>query len=144
MIEAVGDIWDLSKGNSLAIPTNGLTNFRGQAIMGRGIAKEAKDRYPDIAIDLGVNLLIAGNRVFDLGQYEDWHIYSFPTKHNWRDKSSIDLIKESCIQIVRYSTGNERIFIGRPGCGNGGLLWEDVKPAIEPLLDDRFIIVNKE
>ena len=35
------------------------------------------------------------------------------------------------------------IAIPRPGCSNGGLNWEiDVKPIIEPLLDDRFIIYS--
>lgn len=38
----------------------------------------------------------------------------------------------------------EAILIPKPGCGNGGLKWEDVKKQIEPLLDDRFIIIDYE
>lgn len=144
MLEAIGDLWELARGNSLAITTNGLTNLKGLAIMGRGIAKDAADRFPDIKRELGVNLLIGGNKVYDLGQREEWHLYSFPTKNSWREDSSLDLIKNSCIQIMEYVEPDEKVFIGRPGCGYGGLLWSDVKPIIEVLLDDRFCIVSKE
>ncbi len=37
----------------------------------------------------------------------------------------------------------DKVYLVRPGCGNGQLKWEDVKPLIAPILDDRFIVVER-
>ena len=37
----------------------------------------------------------------------------------------------------------DKVYMARPGCGNGQLKWEDVKPLIAPILDDRFIVVER-
>ena len=39
---------------------------------------------------------------------------------------------------------NLRIALPRPGCGNGGLIWDDIKGYIEYMLpEDRFIVVER-
>lgn len=61
MREAFGDLWDFHAApNAVAcITTNGYVNGRGECVMGRGVARQAKARFPGIAKQLGT--LIKGN-----------------------------------------------------------------------------------
>ena len=75
MREMQGDLFAFSP---IVIPTNGCVNRWGQCVMGRGCAKEARDRFPGLARNLGAYIRRYGNRVFDLGTWEGTHILSFP------------------------------------------------------------------
>ena len=35
------------------------------------------------------------------------------------------------------------VLLPKPGCANGGLNWEQVKPLLEQYLDDRFTIIDR-
>lgn len=39
--------------------------------------------------------------------------------------------------------GYSEVVLPRPGAGNGGLEWKDVRPILEEILDDRFTILSK-
>ena len=54
MKEVKGDIWK-SDCDIIAITTNGVVKKNGELVMGRGIASQAKQRYPDIPKILGAN-----------------------------------------------------------------------------------------
>lgn len=71
-------------------------------------------------------------------------IFSFPTIDNLVDGAKLDLIKQSAQEMKKFADRFQlrNIVLGRPGVGVGGLSWADVKPVIEPILDDRFIIVS--
>lgn len=144
MVEMFGDAWELSKGNVLCITTNGFVKKNGECVMGRGIASQAKERFPKLPAFLGDNLLRLGNHVYWLGKWGKWFLISFPTKHNWWEKSDPELIKIS-VQELKDITGTDdcklKIFLPRPGCSNGGLDWKDVKPLVEQL-NDQYIIVD--
>ena len=48
MKEIVGDMWsEHAQGAVVAITTNGAVNKVGEAIMLRGCARQARNRYPD-------------------------------------------------------------------------------------------------
>ncbi len=92
-----------------------------------------------------------GNRVYDMGFRKDnvtgeWiRIITFPTKHHWRDKSDLELIKTSAEQLIDICEGRgiATCYLTQPGCANGGLDWDSqVKPLIERILDDRFVIAD--
>jgi O-acetyl-ADP-ribose deacetylase (regulator of RNase III) len=85
---------------------------------------------------------MSGNQVHWLNE----KIVSFPVKHQWFDeKADIFLIRRSAKQLVDLAnmTNWQTIAMPRPGCGNGGLDWEDVKPVIESILDDRFVVIQR-
>lgn len=168
MIELAGDLFS-SKGGAICLTTNGDVRVNGAAVMGRGVALQAKKRWPGIERTLGWYLMDRGNRVHHLTMYrtddlagsiwlpdgtEDlsrwycvpWHIVSLPVKHHWRDKADPALIERSLLQLKelsRYIAGT--ILLPRPGCGNGGLSWREVQPFVAQILDsDRFVVVEIE
>jgi len=148
MIEIVGDIWE-QKCDWLCITTNGIIAKNGKAVMGKGIALQAKQLYPDIDKILAQKIKERGNIVSSLW----WdcenkrHIISFPTKEHWRNKSSLVLISNSAKQLKEYFDNMNMkpiIMLPKPGCSCGQLDWKDVKDSLSSILiDDRFLIVDK-
>lgn len=148
MRETAGSLWDYQwEDTALVIPTNGRTYRRGQAeraIMGAGVAKDARDRFPGLDIRLAKMLTSSlGNRCFVFypgGQ----PLVTFPTKHAPSDPSDIDLIQRSAVQLAEMTNqlGWATVVLPRVGCGLGRLDWErDVRPVLAPILDNRFIVV---
>jgi hypothetical protein len=142
MKQVTGDIWNFwESGEWVAITTNGQTrDSDGTAVMGRGVAKQAADRFPGLPKQLAYKLNNFGNHVFIFLKYR---IVTFPTKNDWRNPSDIGLIRQSCQELKKVTAG--RIYLPRPGCSNGQLSWEQVRPVLEDeLKDDWFIVVNFE
>ena len=136
--------------DAILITTNGFVKKNGQAVMGRGVAYYATVLWPDIQIQLGVLIKENGNQVMylDNKRFPNGHncsVYSFPVKKNWWEKADLELIENSVEQIknIANMVGLKKIWTVRPGCGNGKLDWNDVKPILLKWWDDRFIIVNK-
>jgi hypothetical protein len=71
-------------------------------------------------------------------------VWTLPTKNDWRDAADLALIEASIKLLVEAvdAMGYKKIALTRPGCGNGGLSWEQVKPVLEKYLDDRFYVVR--
>jgi len=149
MKEKIGNIWEEDL-DVVCVTTNGIVTKNG-LVMGKGIALEASQRFPGIEVVFGKHVMKFGNTPCLYRNYpliKEMHIISIPTKHHWRSMSDIVLIEDSIkmlIGIVNTNPNFRRIGMTKPGCGNGGLSWENVvKPLIEPMLDDRFIIFSKE
>jgi len=142
MQEIIGNIWETDC-DIICVTTNGVVKSNGELVMGKGVALQAKQRYPILAKRLGNMVSLYENKpyliVYDNIKYD---IISLPTKYHWRDKSDIELIKNSLIIIKNMISEDHTIALSRPGCGNGGLKWEDVKKVIEPILDDRFTVYS--
>ena len=148
MEEVFGDIWNYyDKGNWIVITTNGTIKKNGEAVMGRGIAFQAKQRLSKLPSLLGMAIKEVGNQV---GIFSFYRLVTFPVKNHWWEKASLDLIEKSCYELVdrmhylkEYFSISE-IYMVRPGCGNGQLDWKtEVKPVLEKYFDDRFIIVEQ-
>ena len=143
MREITGDLWTI-KADARVIPTNGSVRRDGAAVMGRGVALQAKRRHPKLEEAIGAFISAYGNRVYFLF-FRDENLVTFPVKHRWQEKAKLKLIENSCQQLVRLTKPRrwwKRIALPRVGCGNGGLDWKDVKPILEEYLDDRFIVVK--
>ena len=139
-IKKRGNIFDAST-DAVCVTTNGVICRTG-AVMGAGIAKEANARYHLSGI-LAEKLRMSGNHVYDLGVYDNKHILSFPTKNHWRDPSDIELIEQSCLELVALANANNwtEVLLPPVGCGCGGLNFQtQVAPVLEEILDDRFVI----
>lgn len=141
------DLWSFyGEGHPIVITTNGAMNGRGECVMGRGVALQAKQRFPGLPKSLGKILRSDGNHVY---WFPTLHLFTFPVKETWTDTASYSLIEQSARELM--TTANEMpedllylpIFMPRPGCGNGRLHWAHVKPRIENILDDRFVIVER-
>lgn len=129
------------------ITTNGTIKTNGRCVMGRGCAKEAKDMYPELDLGVGRYISKIGNHVGLLERLvpAKHHIGIFPVKHNWWEKADLKLIQRSAQELQAMINTMPEIAVvvmPRPGCGNGHLNWEEVKPVIEPYLDSRFVVVT--
>jgi hypothetical protein len=166
MKEQTGNIWQLrGQGAVVVITTNGFVKSNGACVMGRGIAAQALQRYPSIDFKLGRYIREFGNRPFNLGN----RLASFPVKPcaincrnpltevvphmrskfrpddlipGWACIADINIIVKSAQILIEMADkfSWENVFMPRPGCGAGNLSWQTVRPAIKPLLDDRFIV----
>lgn len=145
MKEVEGDLWKFwEAGEWICITTNGRTDKHGKAVMGRGVALEAKNRFPDLAKHLGALLGKFGNNAYHFAEHR---LVTFPTKHDWKEKSNLHLIRRSAIKLMWMLDAKkipvEKVYLPRPGCGNGGFEWSQIEPVLSSILDDRFIVVNK-
>jgi len=145
MKEVDGSIWVhfLVAGHIVCITTNGTMKKNGEAVMGRGNAKQATICIPKITRTLGDYIKrfgnVAGTLHFDA--QNNW-IVNFPVKHNWWERADLDLIARSALWLHGYAeTSPGTIFhLPRPGCGNGKLDWErEVKPIVNHLPDNVWV-----
>jgi len=145
MRKETGDVWEAyNAGLWIIIPTNGFVKNDGSAVMGRGLAWQAKERFPCLPFDLGERLKEYGNHVFVFSRYR---LITFPVKHNWMEIADLQLIEKSCKQlqeIFKYNLSGlpTPVYLPKVGCGNGKLDWNVVKPILEKYLDDRFVVVE--
>jgi len=143
MKEVKGDIWKRS-GDVRVITTNGYVKRNGEAVMGRGVALQAARRYQWLPKALGEKLLEEGNHVH-LFNTPHGALVTYPVKYNWWQAADPELIERSAKELIVLTNeqGWQQVLMVRPGCGNGQLTWDVVKPILVPLLDDRFIIVER-
>jgi hypothetical protein len=141
MLEITGDIWEYAgRADVIVITTNGSLTRDCRAIFGRGVAKQASVRFSNLADKLGSLLAEQGNHVFDLG----CGIVTFPVEETAWSLPDLRIIARSAeeLRLLADRSGWLRVVVPRPGCGGGGLAWQDVQPLLHLWLDDRFIIIS--
>ena len=105
-------------------------------VMGKGLALAFKKHYPEMFATYKNDCIskeISMGRPYMYHMPVTPHIICFPTKNHWREKSNLldiecglgNLFYSACLQWDINS-----IAIPALGCGEGGLLWEDVLPII--------------
>lgn len=166
MILEKGDMWSIfGKTDMFVITTNPIIRKDGAVVMGRGIAKQMKDRFPEFPFKLAerytksvdtqayddalhpVNTGFVGG--FD-GQACGW----FMVKDHWREPAKLEIIQRSVKELINsltfrgfdswYIPKTIRYDLNFPGIGNGKLAREDVLPIIEQLPDNVHIWEYKE
>ena len=172
--EKFGDMMTLPEHEELClvVTTNGFVTSKGKAVMGRGIAKQIADKFPEVPYILGSKIKNGGNAVHVLkAELNKTVLLSFPVKPDYvvydgsnvvnhakknytvgqtvagfHAKADIKIIERSLQEIVRYANSNPQIkffCIPRAGCGAGELDWySQVRPLFMKYLDERFVIFN--
>ncbi len=139
MREIKGNIWNFQDQGWLVITTNAEIKKNGEAIMGKGIALEAKTKFPDLPLKLAKHIQNNGNI---LQIWPEYGLITYPTKYFWGDQSDLILIKKSAEALLKIPG---IIYLPKVGCGCGGLDWDkEVKPILSSILqEDRFILISK-
>lgn len=120
--------------------------------MGAGIAKQAAERFPILPFKLAQKLAEHGNHVHT---FPGIGVFSFPTKENWFDPSSISLIRQSALELadlIKYDPlfnapyNSKPVYLPPPGCGHGGLTRSQVEPVLNEIFEpagvvDRVIVI---
>jgi hypothetical protein len=137
-----GNLLDYAGENPVVITTNGTIRRNGMANLGSGNARDLGKKFEWLAQKLGYLLDMKGNHVHHM----EMDIISFPVEHSWQSFPEIELIRRSAAELISVTDKNgwKEVYMPLPGCGKGGLKPLDIIPILAPLLDDRFIILNRE
>ena len=137
------NIWDAhDAGHWVAITTNGDVRRDGCLVMGRGVARQAVEKYPAIQGLLGSKVRTHGNHVHYISSFK---LFSFPVKHSGRDpQADLELVGRSARELCRMLTVLSDIpvvYLPKPGCGNGRLDWAAVRSVLREAIPGRRYIV---
>jgi len=126
-------------GNIFESKTECLVNtVNCEGYMGKGIAYQFKLRFPENNKDY---VRACKNGELKIGKIHSFIedgtiIVNFPTKNKWREKSDISYIYIGLDLLTSFIKEKSIKSISIPplGCGNGGLIWEDVRKILEDKL----------
>lgn len=142
MILETGDMWNvLIKTDLFLITANSTVTASGKLVMGKGLARQARDRIP--GLDLACGRLIGHRVQYSLIILPDpfWPLGLFQVKLHWSEPARISLIEASTVCLKDYLERDERgkclkkVVLNFPGIGNGQLERADVLPIISILPD---------
>ena len=160
MILEKGNMWDVfGHTDVFFITTNPITRKDGALVMGRGIAKEAKDRFPTLPYLAAERIALhqkhqatsdamAPTGVGVIGPFDGQLVGYFMVKRHWAEPAELAIIERSIATMKRslcftdFVTGERkesttgRYDLNFPGIGNGKLRREDVLPLLEQLPDN--------
>lgn len=113
-------------------------------VMGKGIAKLFKEKYPDnytIYKEACLNKSLHTGKMLIYRNEQNSHpkyIINFPTKNHWRGSSKLEYITIGLEDFVSIIKEHNIKSVAMPalGCGNGGLDWKIVKPIIQQRLSE--------
>lgn len=134
----IGNMWQ-EKADIYLATTNSVINSNGELVMGAGVAKQMKLRYPESPRLFAESMMNnPGYQKYGVIIIKHLGIGAFQTKYDWMNSPSpIGLIEYSTNKLIEYCKNNPKttIFLPYPGIGHGGLTKDLVKPIIERLPD---------
>ncbi len=107
-------------------------------VMGKGIAKEFKQRHPKMFLEYRE---LCNNGSLVVGSLHIWRgrgrwVLNFPTKTTWRRPSKIEYVEAGLRKFIESyeEMGITSISFPPLGCGNGNLDWAIVRPLMDQYL----------
>lgn len=136
-----GDMWSVYEDADLfLITTNSAVSRDGTLIMGRGIALEAKQRFPGLSRALGQQILKTCGSLGSYGllissRWPEAKLGAFQVKTDPHQSASLGLIQKSTTALCAWCKEHPQasVHLNFPGIGYGGLLREKVLPIVEQL-----------
>jgi hypothetical protein len=144
-----GDIWSVHyEADLFLITTNATLKQNGALVMGRGIARQARGRFPGLDLALGrhIDRVCGGSvdaRRSGLSEYgllvsPRWpaaKLGAFQVKYHYRQLADLDLIARSADALVVWCEAHPQVAVhlNYPGIGNGRLHPDDVWPIVARL-----------
>jgi hypothetical protein len=139
MKRRIGDMWGAYGRGLFLITTNSYLRKDGALVMGRGIASQALERWPDVQFNYGrlVKEACGHLGIYGLliGPDEDFGL--FQVKKHFRASASPEIIQKSAAMLSAWCVEHPEIEVNLnyPGIGWGRLSKETVEPIISNLPD---------
>ena len=123
MIIKSGNMWSVwQQADLFFITTNSTIDTRGNLVIGAGIARQARDRFPGIAALWG-KLIAPIPTDYHLLISPSWQtgkkLAAFQTKRHWRQDSPLGLIIASTAKLHEFAIANPQAKIKLPFPGIG-------------------------
>lgn len=139
----VGDMWRAySAADLFLITTNSTVGQDGALVMGRGMARQARDRFPGLDKALGQQVL---KTCGSLGEYNllisprwpEARLGAFQVKTLYSQPAGLAMIQRSVLALQRWCSEHPaaHVHLNFPGIGNGRLARETVLPVVHQLPD---------
>lgn len=140
----------------LVFTANGVLDRKGRLIMGAGIAKEIRDKYPGIDEWFG-NALIRKSDILEKvitynkeeahafhfnilrGVYKGQSICALQTKLHFSNPSTLELVSESLERLKQIVFAYKEVHLVMPGVGHGKLPLSKILPLVETLPDNCIV-----
>lgn len=136
-----GDLWEYQTaigGEWVVIPTNMTIKKNGNAVLGRGVAKQALDKYPLLDMWYGNILKMHQEKVGEdhyIGFAIDYTLglIMFPVKDYWSEKAQMDILKWSFKQLRLFLllNPNQKVVMPVVGIGFGEIPIKKVEHLME-------------
>ena len=141
MILEKGNMWDSFGKGIFMITTNPIIKRDGSVVMGRGIALEAKTKFPELPYKFGDRLKEnkAVPFVDYIAHFDNTPIWYFMVKSHWNYPADLKIIENSVkdlIECIVQENNTLRFDLNFPGIGNGKLCRDDVLPLLQNLPDN--------
>ena len=145
MIRETGNMWNMyEEADHFFITTNSYVKTNGCAVLGRGIALEAKNQYPTLSRKAGnaIEAYCGHHGSYGILPNVLGKIGLFQVKYGWSEAAQINLIIKSTNELgtlLRNNPDIKKVALNMPGIGNGKLNIRNVLPIVEILPDSVHI-----
>lgn len=134
-----GDMWSVfDEVDYFVITTNAVIKRNGAVVMGAGIAKQVRDQYPGIDVEIGKGIQKVCASGGEYGLILGNKIGVFQVKYHYKHMANLALISQSAKELAAHAEANpdKTYALNYPGIGNGGLAPWLVEPLLEILPDN--------